>query len=130
MTRKPLSTKRAGSSKLLSRSEIMGRIKSTGNKTTELRLMRLLVTNGVKGWRRRSQLLGRPDFVFPAKRVAVFVDGCFWHGHPVLCRLPSSNRTYWVNKIEGNKRRDCEVTASLRRRGWIVLRIWEHELKQ
>src|SRR5258708_20613035 len=118
MTCNPRSAKRAENSKLLSRSEIMARIRSTGNKTTEVRLMRLLVKNGVKGWRRGSQLLGRPDFVFPAKRVVVFVDGCFWHGHPVLCRLPSSNRTYWVKKIEGNKRRDREVSAYLKRRGW------------
>src|SRR6266568_1915865 len=120
----------AGNPKRLSRSELMARIKSTGNKTTELRLLRLLVANGITGWRRRYQLFGRPDFVFPEKRVVVFVDGCFWHGHPNLCRLPASNKIYWVNKIPGNKRRDCEVTAFLKRSGWTVLRIWEHELNQ
>src|SRR6267142_4723879 len=90
------------------RSRNMASIRSTGNSTTERRLVALLRTAQLSGWRRHVPLPGRPDFVFPAQRVAVFVDGCFWHGPPVLCRLPSSNRTYSVTKIEGNKRRDCE----------------------
>src|SRR5436190_6791118 len=107
----------------------MARIKSKGNKSTELRIVRLLVLAGIKGWRRHYRLFGQPDFVFREKRVVVFVDGCFWHGHPQFCRIPRSNRAYWVRKIEKNKRRDREVTAYLKENGWTVLRIWEHELR-
>jgi DNA mismatch endonuclease (patch repair protein) len=70
----------------------------------------------------------RPDIVFTARKVAVFVDGCFWHGHPTRCRLPVGNRAYWLNKIDGNRKRDSVVTASLKSGGWDVVRIWEHEL--
>lgn len=68
----------------------------------------------------------RADVVFVAKRVAVFVDGCFWHGCPEHCRSPSSNVAYWEAKIERNRARDRRVTQALRDGGWVVLRIWEH----
>jgi DNA mismatch endonuclease (patch repair protein) len=107
----------------------MARVRSAGNKSTEIRFKRLLSGNGITGWRRGAKVFGRPDFVFYKQRLAVFVDGCFWHGHPTLCRLPKSNRGYWKEKIEGNRRRDQEVTALLIEKGWTVLRIWEHELR-
>jgi len=72
--------------------------------------------------------LGKPDFVFPKSRVAVFVDGCFWHGCRKHCRMPSSNREYWEEKIGGNIRRDSIVTRKLRAAGWSVIRFWEHDL--
>jgi DNA mismatch endonuclease, patch repair protein len=115
--------------KLLTRSELMARIRSNGNKSTELRLIELFRANGIRGWRRGSTLFGKPDFVFPKKRLVIFVDGCFWHGHPVLCRLPATNRTYWIKQIEANKMRDSTVNHRLRESGWKVFRIWEHELK-
>jgi DNA mismatch endonuclease (patch repair protein) len=57
--------------------------------------------------------------------VAVFIDGCFWHGHPTKCRIPKTNRPYWVKKIDRNRKRDKEVSRVLRARGWKVVRIWE-----
>jgi DNA mismatch endonuclease, patch repair protein len=83
----------------------------------------------ITGWRRNHQLVGRPDFVFPKVRVAVFVDGCFWHGCPKYLRMPSDNRTYWLRKIERNQARDRVTVCALRSAGWRVLRIWEHELR-
>ncbi len=73
---------------------------------------------------------GRPDFAFPARRVAVFVYGCFWHGCPRHGTLPKSNARFWREKIARNRERDREVNRELRRRGWRVLRIWEHELRR
>lgn len=71
----------------------------------------------------------RPDFVFRRARVAVFVDGCFWHGCPLHGVSPSSNREFWSEKLLLNKKRDLKVSRQLRRRKWVVLRIWEHQLK-
>ncbi|MEW6301828.1 MAG: hypothetical protein AB1705_00040 [Verrucomicrobiota bacterium] len=70
----------------------------------------------------------RPDFVFPKLRVAVFVDGCFWHGCPLHATKPRSNAAFWRKKLASNQARDRLVTRTLRRRGWRVLRIWEHDL--
>ncbi len=70
----------------------------------------------------------RPDFVFLKLRMAVFVDGCFWHGCPQHATKPRSNAAFWRRKLAGNQVRDRLVTRTLRRAGWRVLRIWEHEL--
>jgi DNA mismatch endonuclease (patch repair protein) len=75
-------------------------------------------------------LPGRPDFAFPARRLAVFVDGCFWHGCPRHGTLPKGNARFWREKIARNRERDREVNLELRRRGWRVIRIWEHELRR
>jgi len=72
---------------------------------------------------------GHPDFVFRRERVAVFVDGCFWHGCPKCYRRPKSNRKFWDAKAARNRARDAEVTRALRRAGWTVVRIWEHALR-
>ena len=85
---------------------------------------------GIKGWRRHQSMFGNPDFVFAQAKIAVFVDGCFWHGCPNHCRMPKTNREYWENKIEKNKRRDRKVTRVLRSEDWNVIRIWEHELDE
>lgn len=69
----------------------------------------------------------RPDVVFPKRRVAVFVDGCFWHGCPVHGTQPATNRDYWAKKLEANRHRDTSTTTALERDGWTVLRFWEHE---
>lgn len=110
------------------RSRIMSQVRSSGNRSTELRMIQVLKGAKISGWRRGYPLPGKPDFVFPKQRLAVFVDGCFWHGCRRHCRLPNSKRRYWVAKIEGNKRRDKEIKRLLRKAGWKVLRIWEHEL--
>lgn len=103
----------------------MAQVKSSGNKSTEEKLLAVLRENGIIGWRRNYPLFGKPDFVFPSAKVAVFVDGCFWHGHPRKCRIPKANRLYWVNKIARNVARDRRVTRVLKEKGWKVIRIWE-----
>jgi DNA mismatch endonuclease, patch repair protein len=106
----------------------MSHILSRGNKKTELAMFHLLRRNKIAGWRRHQPFFGRPDFVFPKQRVAIFVDGCFWHGCLKHSKPPQSNQSYWRPKMLRNKRRDVLVTRTLRSQGWRVLRIWEHEL--
>jgi DNA mismatch endonuclease (patch repair protein) len=110
------------------RSTVMSRIRGAGNKDTELRLITVFCTHGITGWRRGSKLTGKPDFVFKKSRLAVFVDGCFWHGCPKHGTKPKNNAAFWRKKIGANGARDRLVTRTLRAKGWRVLRIWEHEL--
>lgn len=110
------------------RSERMSRIRSSGNKTTELRLISIFRANRITGWRRNSNLPGKPDFLFRKQKLAVFVDGCFWHGCLAHGNRPTANRSFWAMKIARNRLRDREVTRMLKAKGWCVLRIWEHEL--
>jgi DNA mismatch endonuclease (patch repair protein) len=133
------------------RSEVMSRIRSHGNKGTEQRLAAIFRAHGMTGWRRqipiRFHVSGireeiskarnrsrkpcgsvRPDFVFRASRIAVFVDGCFWHGCPEHFRRPQTRQKFWDAKITRNQARDMEVTKALRRAGWRVLRLWEHDM--
>ena len=128
------------------RSEVMSRIRSAGNKSTELAMIRVFRKHGITGWRRGRRLrpaekrkaesekgkttIIRPDFVFPKSRTAVFVDGEFWHGHPTRCRIPATRREWWLAKIEGNKARDRRQTRLLRKNGWTVVRVWQHELER
>jgi len=112
------------------RSEIMSKVKSSGNKSTELKLLQYFKDNKITGWRRKLKLYGKPDFVFPKKKVAVFVDGCFWHGHDCRNTRPKDNADYWNKKISRNKNRDIEVTAHLEKLGYIVIRLWECELSK
>jgi DNA mismatch endonuclease (patch repair protein) len=111
------------------RSYSMSRIRSRGNSSTELRLIELMRGAGITGWRRKSKLCGRPDFVFPRNRVAVFVDGCYWHGCRKCGLNSKSNMEYWKSKIAGNMKRDRTNSKTLREDGWTVVRIWEHDLK-
>jgi len=108
----------------------MSRVKGLGNERTELALVKLFRRHKVRGWRRRFSLFGKPDFVFPRARVAVFVDGCFWHSCKEHGSLPHSNRAFWRAKLERNKARDLLVNRALGQRGWIVIRVWQHELTQ
>ncbi|MGI8735409.1 MAG: very short patch repair endonuclease [Pyrinomonadaceae bacterium] len=111
------------------RSRIMRSNKSHGNFSTELTLLRLFRTHGISGWRRKISITGRPDFVFRKERLAVFIDGCYWHG--CKCRrLPKKNRFYWRQKFKANQEHDRSVTRELRSAGWTVIRLWEHELKK
>ena len=138
------------------RSEVMSRIRSRGNRDTELVLVHLLRAHKISGWRRHSlvrvasgkwqvtrkarasvlspvtrhlSLTVRPDFVFLKSRTAIFVDGCFWHGCPRHATWPANRAAWWRRKIEGNQARDRLVTRALRRAGWKVVRIWEHQLQ-
>lgn len=112
------------------RSEIMKRVKPSGNKTTELTLIDIFKTNGITGWKRHYNVKGHPDFAFVDKKIAVFVDGCFWHGHDCRNTRPESNKEYWDKKRDRNIQHDKEVTKRFSDRGWIVIRIWECELKK
>jgi DNA mismatch endonuclease (patch repair protein) len=139
---------RVGESGKSNRSAMMSRFRGRGNTATEGALMRLLRQHRIVGWRRHwrlslaapEQCFGlpdgskiprycKPDFVFARAKVAILVDGCFWHGCPLHCRMPANNSLYWEAKITRNKIRDQLVTSALEAMGWRVLRIWEHELR-
>jgi DNA mismatch endonuclease (patch repair protein) len=112
------------------RSEIMSRIKARGNEATEIAFVRLLRTTKITGWRRHSAIFGNPDFAFAAERVVVFIDGCYWHGCPKHYKPPKTNRKFWSAKISRNRRRDRQVLAVLTAKGWRVVRLWQHELRE
>lgn len=111
------------------RSEIMAAIHSKNTHSTERRLRAGLASAGISGWRMNAKdLIGKPDFVFDDIKVAIFVDGCFWHG--CKCKkLSKTHKNFWKNKIETNIARDKKVSRILRGQGWKVMRIKEHELK-
>lgn len=111
------------------RSDIMSKVRSNNNKSTELALIKFFKENNITGWKRNYPVKGHPDFVFLDKKIAVFVDGCFWHGHDCRNTRPSDNAEYWQKKRERNIKHDKEVTAMFENRGWTVIRIWECELK-
>lgn len=112
------------------RSEVMSKIRSKGNKATEVALSKLFRAHGITGWRRQYPIEGKPDFAFPKQKLAVFVDGCFWHGCPKHGVQPKGNKVFWLNKLQANKARDRKVNQLLRTKGWRVLRIWEHEMRK
>lgn len=110
------------------RSATMRAVPNT-NTTLEVALRRTLWAAGIRGYRiQGTHLPGRPDIVFPRAKVAVFVDGCFWHGCPRCYREPKTNKEYWRLKVRGNRERDQRAADGCAERGWQVLRIWEHEL--
>lgn len=128
------------------RSDVMSRIRGKGNLSTELKLIGAFKSAGITGWRRHvllkprvaqqdlslgakpRRLTVRPDFVFRAQKVAVFVDGCFWHGCPIHGAKPKANAEFWEKKLAGNVLRDQRATKALEAGGWVVVRVWEHEL--
>ena len=113
------------------RSAMMSKISSTGNASTERKLRAYLVSFGIRGWRMHlKDIPGKPDFVFLDWKIAVFIDGCFWHYCPICGHLPKSNKSYWNAKIKRNRNRDMRISSELESSGWKVVRIWEHELKQ
>lgn len=111
------------------RSMVMARVRGRDNMSTEIRVAGLMRAAKVAGWRRHSRMFGKPDFVFQRARVALFVDGCFWHGCPRCNRVPASSASFWRAKIQRNKGRDKEVNRQLRKRGWNVVRVRECQLK-
>ncbi len=114
----------------VARSRHMSAVRGKGNRTTELRFRFALVRAGVQGWKLHpAGLAGRPDLVFPRERVAIFLDGCFWHGCERCGHRPRHNADFWAAKIRRNRDRDARATSDLRRAGFRVLRLWEHELK-
>lgn len=111
------------------RSRIMTKVKGRENKSTELKLIKFFKEYSICGWRRNYPLTGNPDFVFPKAKLVIFADGCFWHGCEAHCRIPESNYEYWLEKIRKNVKRDKEISKILKDKRWVVIRIWEHELK-
>ena len=109
------------------RKKCMSRVRGRDTKP-ELTLRKALWGNGFR-YRLKSNLIGKPDIVFPSARVVVFVDGCFWHGCPMHGSIPETNADFWQDKISKNKKRDYNVSRQLTEDGWIVLRYWTHELK-
>lgn len=112
------------------RSKIMRKVKSSKNKSTELKLLEFFKEKNIKGWRRNFKLFGNPDFVFLKQRLAIFTDGCFWHGHDCRNTKPEDNKQYWQKKIQRNRTRDQLVNETLAEKRWEVIRIWECELKK
>jgi len=108
----------------------MSRIRASGNRDTELRMISVFRKYGITGWRRNARVFGRPDFVFPREKIAVFVDGCFWHRHPgcKFAYTPKSRLGFWLRKFESNVARDKAVMRALRKSGWRIARIWECQL--
>lgn len=113
------------------RSENMRRIRSKDTKP-ELIVRNLVRSLGFTGYRiHRKDILGKPDLAWVGRKLAIYVNGCFWHGHNCKegSRIPKSRADYWTSKIERNRLRDFEQQATLESQGWRVLLIWECELK-
>jgi DNA mismatch endonuclease, patch repair protein len=112
------------------RSKVMSRIRSKNTKP-ELLLRKTLWHLGYRGYRIHNQKIpGKPDIVFTKKKIAIFIDGCFWHGCPQCFVEPKSNRDYWLPKIRRTIERDKMQNVRLQSDGWNVIRIWEHDIKQ
>lgn len=107
----------------------MSQIKSRNTKT-ELKLRKCARKNGFKNYKTKSRLPGKPDLYFPSQKIAVFIDGCFWHKCPKCFIKPKSNLDYWQKKIKNNMKRDKEINHALKKIGVRVLRFWEHEINK
>ena len=101
--------------------------KNTG---PEIKLRKMLWFEGVRGYRIHYKLPGKPDIVFIKKKIAIFIDGCFWHKCPVCFQEPETRKKFWMKKIRSNIERDEKVNAELKNEGWMVIRIWEHEIRK
>ena len=113
------------------RSSVMAAIRPRGNRSTERAFAALLRCARISGWTlHATDVPGRPDFFFRARALAVFVDGCFWHGCRRCYKAPRQNAAFWASKIGGNCRRDRAVGRILRRDGIRVIRIWEHDIER
>lgn len=112
------------------RSAVMRRVKSTDT-SPEMTVRRLLTRMGVRYRLHRKDLPGKPDIVMPGRKLAIFVHGCFWHGHDCArgARIPKANRPYWEAKIGRNRLRDIDHRAALEAMGWRVVTLWECDLK-
>ena len=110
-------------------SKIMKGVRGKGNKTTEMRLRAALASAGIRGWSMNVKyMIGKPDFYFKDLNIAIFVDGCFWHGCPRCGHIPRKNSAFWREKITRNRKRDKLTSKRLRHQGTRVLRFWEHDI--
>lgn len=94
----------------------------------------ILIHNILKGRKIKHMMHpdieGKPDILIKNSKTLIFLDGCFWHKCPRCFRQPETNREFWMNKIENNFKKDKEVTKKLKRKGWTILRLWEHEIRE
>lgn len=111
----------------LKRSEIMRKIRNKDS-MIEMSLRRILFNKGFRFRKNVKYLFGKPDIAFIAKKTVIFIDSCFWHGCSKHCRLPKSNRAYWINKIKRNRQRDIIVNRFYKKNEWKIFRVWEHKL--
>jgi DNA mismatch endonuclease (patch repair protein) len=111
------------------RSEVMSKIRGKNTKV-ELLVYKELRRRGIYFQKHYKRAVGSPDVALPRKKLAIFIDGDFWHGYKFAKRKDKLPKEYWVGKIEANIRRDRKNRALLRRAGWRVLRVWEHELSR
>ncbi len=109
------------------RSYCMSRIRATDTQP-EIILRKAISSEGIRGYRLHYKLIGKPDIVFPKRRIAIFIDGCVWHKCPECFIKPETNKGFWNKKIDSNVKRGNIVNSELKEKGWKVLRIWEHEL--
>jgi DNA mismatch endonuclease (patch repair protein) len=113
------------------RSRTMSAIRGKHNLSTELRLRMAFIREGIKGWKLHvKKLPGNPDFFFKKEKIAVFVDGCYWHGCPKCGHIPKTRSRFWAAKIKRNQQRDRKKRMELKKMGIAPMRIWEHELKE
>ena len=96
----------------------------------EIKIRKLLFSNGIRGYRINYNLPGKPDITIQRKRVAVFIDGCFWHKCPLHFQEPDTRKEFWIKKIDRNVERDKEINRKLEETGWEVIRIWEHQVRE
>ncbi len=111
------------------RSYNMSQIRSTNTKI-EILFRQLLWENKLRGYRIKTKLPGKPDIYFIRAKLAIFIDGCFWHGCPKCYVQPKSNVKFWKNKINGNISRAKNINEILRKEGVKVIRFWDHDLKK
>lgn len=111
------------------RSEIMSRIKSKDSKIETL-FRKELWKKGFRYSKNSSKYFGKPDIVLLKYKTVILIDSCFWHGCKKHCRIPTTRKKYWIEKIERNKKRDKEVSKYYKKQGWKILRVWEHEIKK
>ncbi|MGI6378751.1 MAG: very short patch repair endonuclease [Patescibacteria group bacterium] len=110
------------------RSEIMSRIKNKDSKI-EIEFRKALWKQGIRYRKNAKNYFGKPDLVLKKYKTVIFIDSCFWHGCKKHCRIPATNKKYWIDKIERNKQRDDKVKKYYKKTDWNCFRIWEHDLK-
>ncbi|MBS3908964.1 MAG: DNA mismatch endonuclease Vsr [Actinobacteria bacterium] len=112
------------------RSALMSKVRSMGAKSTEQAVEASLHEHKITGWEKHpASQPGKPDIYFAKCKLALFVDGCFWHGCPIHGRIPKSQIEFWTEKIEANRKRDNRVRRKMRKEGYHVMRVWEHDVK-
>lgn len=110
------------------RGKIMSKVRSKETKM-EIDFRKVLWQKGLRYRKNSANYFGKPDIVLKKYKTVIFLDSCFWHGCKRHCRMPSSNKKYWIDKIERNKRRDKQVIKYYKKIGWKIIRFWGHDLK-